>query len=258
MKRIIALIFILSLAITNSFANDVKEEIQEGVNFYLSFDGSLEADRSTGEGKAKNSASLKNQKFIEGISAKALVAKDKRIVIVFKRKDIIDFEEAGSISMWIKPIKWLHPKDMPVMKKTSFRKVLCQNFFLTTYSKNGYFGFERLTSPHLDHSAMILLYFANLKGIKANCRSYIDWGLKESRWHNIVLTWSPMTFKMYFDGKFKAETTIQRALKNNELNKNFTIECPAGTAIDEFIIYNKALSKEQIAKFYKTLAKDTK
>lgn len=256
-KNVILLLLTLSAAIC-VVADDSADAIQEDVNFYLSFDGSVEADRTNGAVKPANISNLKNPEYAPGVSGKALLSKNQRIVLTFKRENILDFEHPGSVSIWIKPVKWLHPKDMPVDEKTGFRKTLCQNFFLTNYSKNGYLGFERLTSPHLDHHARILLFFANLKGIKANCSSYINWGTEKDKWHNIVITWSPMSFKMYFDGEFKAETTLQRALANSELSDYFTIECPAETIIDEFIIYSKALSQEQVSRFYQILSKGMK
>ena len=258
MENFILLTFLLFWGIADVVANEANEEIQEDVVFYLSFDGSIEADRSTGAGKAINFEKIKNPVFTDGISGKALVAKDKRIAMIFKRKDILNFSEAGSISMWIKPVKWLNSEDMPVVKKTGFRKTLYQNLFLTNYSKNGYLGFERITSPHPKHNARMLLFFAKFKGIKAGYSTRIDWSRQKSKWHNVVITWSPLCFKVYFDGEFKGETTLQQKIKDNDLSSTFNVECPAGTIMDEFIIYNKALSKEQVVKFYKALNKDGK
>ena len=258
MKKFILLILVLFGGIAYGTDASVNNEIQEDVVFYLSFDGSIEVDRSVGTGKAINFERIKNPVFTNGINGKALVAKDKRIAMIFKRKDILNFGEAGSISMWIKPVKWLNSEDMPVVKKTGFRKTLYQNLFLTHYSKNGYLGFERITSPHPKHNARMLLFFAKFKGIKAGYSTRIDWSRQKSKWHNVVITWSPLCFKVYLDGEFKGETTLQQKIKDNDLSSTFNVECPAGTIMDEFIIYNKALSKEQIAKFYKALSKDGK
>jgi hypothetical protein len=258
MKKYVLLISATLAAGFAANADGIDEEIQENVKFYLSFDGTIEADRATGTPQAVNAARIKQPNFEKGIKGKALLAKDKSISLSFKRKDNLVFSEAGSVSFWIKPIKWKVSDEMPINKKSGFRKCLYSNFFLTAYSKNGYLGFERITSPHPGHLSRMLLFFANIKGVRAGGSTKIDWAKNPGTWHNVVITWSPRTFKVYLDGAFKYQTTLQRRLEDNDLSSNFHVVCPPDTALDEFIIYGKELPAADVLKFYKALFKDNK
>ena len=244
---------IITLAVSLVFANqsyaeeNIEELIQEGVTFYASFDGQINADRAAGANKPNNIYGKKIN-YIDGVKGKALNGDNERIMLAYRIAENIDFSKSGTLSMWIKPVSWATTANAPQQTNTEFKKIIVNEFFLTSYQKTGYIVLQRMTGNTIKRKDTLGVFFPSIPGIKASCRSEIDWNLDE--WHNVVLTWNPMIFKLFIDGSEKGKATLQRKIENTELSSNFAICCPAGTAIDEFIIYDHELSDENIAKFY--------
>lgn len=73
--------------------------------------------------------------------------------------------------------------------------------------------------------------------------------------HNIVLTWKSGTFKVYVDGEFKRQATIESTIIKPNLSTcilgsfNGTTECQVGRSSD-FRIFSTALSDEAIRELY--------
>ena len=78
---------IITLAVSLVFANqsyaeeNIEELIQEGVTFYASFDGQINADRAAGANKPNNIYGKKIN-YIDGVKGKALNGDNERILLI--------------------------------------------------------------------------------------------------------------------------------------------------------------------------------
>jgi hypothetical protein len=228
----------------------LEYRIQQGASFYLSFNNETPvAERATGDNKPGKTP--KDISYDTGIKGKALKTGDKYAPLSFNVKDNLNFERAGSVSMWIKPLKWKYPKDMPV-NKGGHRKSLFQGLFLTNYDpQKGYMGFQRITSYRVGGKDSLFFWIGGFKGTNGSSRKSIVW--PNGQWHNVVMTWDPLLFKIYIDGKLEIKSTVQRKIMNNEVARQFTVSCPDNTMIDEFIIYNRLLDDKEVMEYYQFL-----
>ncbi len=250
MKQVIISLLTFGLVIS-LFGDDIPLEyrMQEGVTLCLDFDkSSVTASRATGDNQ-----SLKTPNGIlyeAGIKGKALKTEETGIYLSFKLKDNLSFEKPGSVSIWIKPLKWKYPQDMPILKD-EHRERIYYLFFATDYQKKGYLGFQRVTSWRVGGNDSLRSWFSGFEGISANGSKEIIWA--DGQWHNAVMTWDPLEFKIYIDGELQITTIVQRKIKDDEIAKSFCVACPPNTMIDEFVIYNRLLTAEEIKKYYEYL-----
>jgi hypothetical protein len=252
MKITLSVITAMLLAGTCSGGDEdipLEYRIQQGASFYLSFNNETPvAERATGDNKPGKTP--KDISYDTGIKGKALKTGDKYAPLSFNVKDNLNFERAGSVSMWIKPLKWKYPKDMPV-QKNGHRQRLFQGFFLTNYQKNGYMGFQRMSSYKVGGKDSLSFWIGGFKGINGGGGKDIVW--PDGQWHNVVMTWDPLQFTIYIDGEEEIHCTIQRKLMNNEVSSKFSVSCPDNTMIDEFIIYNRLLNAKEVMEYYQFL-----
>jgi hypothetical protein len=239
-------------------ADALYEQIHEGVTFHLGFDKTIAfASRAAGKPEARVSGKLD---FAPGVKGLGLLSKEKGVSLRYTVKENLSFERPGSIAFWIKPMNWRKPVDQP-NDKAGHKKRIYQPFFMTKYKKSGYLGLERMSSHLVGKKDNILLFISGFKGIQAGMSC--SFNLDNGRWRYIVLTWDPLTFRLYIDGKEIAHTTLQRKISNSELSRNFIVHSPGRSVIDEFFIYKYALDSARIAKFHKyyrafTLKKNNK
>ena len=230
---------------------DIK--LNEGVTFSIDFNNeSLSTARSGGEPAKYISGS--NSSFVDGVKGKALYASGKAVSMGFKMKDNLTFSMPGTISLWIKPVKWKRPDDMPLEKDGKSKARLYQEFFLTNYNPGGgYLGIQRMTSPVNGGKDTIMVFCSGLKGVGLWIGKEVN--LAEGEWHNIVMTWDPKSFILYIDGEIAGRKTIDRKISNNELSDSFSVSCPAETMLDEVYIYDHVLSPESIGELFQVLQK---
>jgi hypothetical protein len=223
---------------------DVK--INEGVTFSLDFNsGSFFPARAAGDPVIQSSPKAT---FQDGIKGKALCSGDRDTCLRFKTKDNISFFTPGTVSLWIKPVKWKYPRDMP-LDQNRHKVRLFQAFFLTDYDPDkGYLGVQRCTS-HADTGSDSLSFFLlKFKNLGAGMEKSVCFNAGE--WHNIVMTWDPLKFQVYLNGNLFMRTMIKRRINDNELSPYFSICCPAGSMLDEIFIYNHDLTPETVREFY--------
>ncbi|MFA6176835.1 MAG: LamG-like jellyroll fold domain-containing protein [Phycisphaerae bacterium] len=226
----------------------LENKLQEGVTFCLDFNSdSVIASKSSGDGSALRGREPEGISYVTGVKGKSLESGDKGIELSYKFADNLSMENPGSVSIWIKPIEWKYAQDMPE-GDNGHREVICPLFFGTGYQRNGYLGFERMSSHKVDGKDTLLLFFGGFDGINANAGTPIAW--TGGRWHNVVITWDPLEYKIYIDGEFQRSTVIQRKIQDAEVAQKFSVNCPSRTAIDEFMIYNRVLTAEEVTKYY--------
>ncbi len=256
--KIKLLLFLVSSFATIVWAQDQKVpleyRIQQGVTFYLGFNlNSVVASRAAGDHEPTQI--VKKVGFVQGVKGSALRTGENGAELTFNLKDNLSFELPGSMSIWIKPVKWKYPKDMPIDKNGQRERVF-QSFFLTNYKETGYLGFQRMSSYEIGGKDQLKFWVSGFTGIEASSGRGITWA--DEQWHNVVFTWDPVQFKLYIDGELKAHSTIQRKIKSEELSDLFSVHCPPETVIDEFIVYDHLLSDEQVQEFYRYYADGAK
>lgn len=141
--------------------------------------------------------------------------------------------------------------DMPFEKDGKSKVRLFQAFFLTNYKPDGYLGIQRMRSHVNGGTDSIHVFFAGFKGIHAGLGK--DVNLAEGRWHNIVMTWDPMNYKMYIDGEVAGLCTADRKITDDELSSHFSVCCPEETMLDEIFVYDYVLPAETVKEIYEYL-----
>ena len=231
--------------------------LEEHVTFQISFEDSVEVDRAEGEvalQQGKHEDIQDGYSYVEGVKGKALYNTNPRgHVRRYQMKDNINFEQPGTVSLWIKPVDWkkLTP-DSPKQKNGRYNTITTP-FFMTGWSKTGYIVLERACPEFLGRSEMVRLLFPAFKNIRSYYSKEFKW--EDNKWYHIVLTWSGYNFTVYINGENVLAAAHKEQLKQSDMHKNFEVRPNAGMAMDEFTIYNKALSPEEIKALYDSMKK---
>ena len=68
------------------------------------------------------------------------------------------------------------------------------------------------------------------------------------------MTWNPLVVKIYVDGVERIKNVLQRRIVDGvDVTNTFGACCPEQTMLDEFIIYERALTAEEVKRYYEHL-----
>jgi hypothetical protein len=213
----------------------VLKEINPEVVYYVGFDdGTGDADLSVGDYKA----AVNGQPIFEpGVSGQAFRGAEFRYAV----EKNFQVDRPGSLSLWIRPHQWVWGEEEPLLP-----------FFLTDYKGDGYLGLERqgqiVKDGKLIRAGGLLLWFHYFKDIpnqSSMCAG--DW--KDGEWHFVVITWRGPRWELWVDGQSQFVVNLPRALKQEELSKQFIVS-GSSVLIDEFTIYRRPLTWEEIRRIY--------
>jgi hypothetical protein len=218
----------------------------DDIIFELDFDSDgTTADISAG--RPKLLAKVGELKFAEGLRGKALVCGEGGAKLMYRKNGNLDFSSPGTITFWVKPIEW--------GKAAEFSRVF---FFGMEYSK-GFLGIQIASGPKgvspLERNLnFTLLYF---KSIADTTLSIQGFGRgTEKRWHMIALEWDNHTIFLSVDGKPLSRKALQGTLSQKLFpGRHFSLgsNYHAKYLMDQFRIYNRRLSNEELKRIYETL-----
>lgn len=233
-------------------AQQTQDSLAENVTFYCSFDDSVEPDQSRGSDKIIVGNFDKSRfEFIPGVKGKAVLGKNNPQSLRFKIQDNVDFSKPGSVSLWFNPVDWIvQTKDTPNHGNTQWKKTYYNSFFATSFMPTGYIVLQRTTSHVPGGKDVLMLVFPCFKDItKSNVRLDLDLG--KNVWHHLAMTWDGLNYVIYLDGKERLRTSVPYKVTSDKLADCFGIGMSSGLAFDEFTLYDKVLSAEEIAGLYK-------
>lgn len=251
-----ALALLLCAGMIPAIATAQEEDpLYENIMFYHSFDGTLQPDQARGSDKIQNGRLVKeNFSFIDGVKGKAVYCAAKDDALYFVIKDNLDFSKPGSVSTWVLPKAWtVQTKDTPNQGKTKWKKTYSNGIISTAYNAKGYVVLQRMTS-HVPGGKDILWFgFPCFKEIKkSNVSKTCDFQL--GKWYHIVKTWDGLNFTVYVNGEELLKTAVPHKITGDYLARIFPINIGKGVAVDEYTIYDKQLSAEEVKTIYNKLA----
>ena len=247
-----ALALILSAGMIPAVITAQEEDpLYENIMFYHSFDGTLQPDQSRGSDKIRNGRLVKeNFTFIDGIKGKAVFCAAKNDSLYFDIKENLDYSKPGTISTWILPKAWVvQTKDTPNQGKTKWKQTYSCGIISTAYNQKGYVVLQRMTS-HVPGGKDLLWFgfpcFQEIK--KSNVNKPYDFKL--GQWYHIVQTWDGLNFTVYVNGEELLKTAVPHKITRDYLAQYFPINISKGMAVDEYTIYDKQLSADEVKALY--------
>ena len=232
-------------------------ELEQNVTFQISFEGSAEVDRAEGDDtlqQGKHEDVQDGYSYVEGVKGKALYnTNPKGHVRRYAMKGNINFDRPGTVSLWIKPVNWTKlTRDSPKNPNGRY-KTITTPFFMTGWSKTGYIVLERACPEFIDRSEQIRLLFPAFKNAKSYFSREYKW--EDNKWYHIVLTWSGYNYTVYVNGEQVISAAQKEKLKQSDMHKNFEVRPMAGMTLDEFTVYNKALTPAEVKALYDSMKK---
>jgi archaellum biogenesis protein FlaJ (TadC family) len=83
---------------------------------------------------------------------------------------------------------------------------------------------------------------------KSNVSKTYDFQL--GKWYHIVKTWDGLNFTVYVNGTELLKTAVPHKITTDMLSRLFSISVAQGMGVDEYTIYDKQLSAEEVKAIY--------
>ena len=252
-KNVFALI--LCAGLIPAFATAQEEDpLYENIMFYHSFDDTLQPDQSRGSDKIQNGKLVKeNFTFIDGVKGKAVFCEKNGDALYFEAKDNIDYGVPGSVSTWVYAKDWIvQTPDTPNQGQTKWKKTYSTGLISVCYNPKGYVVLQRMTSHVPGGKDVLWLGFPCFAEItKSNASKNYDFQL--GNWYHIVKTWDGLNFSVYVNGEEILKTAVPHKITADMLPRLFPISVGKGVAIDEYTVYDKQLSADEVKELYNKL-----
>lgn len=225
---------------------NIREKLlnDENLLFFVPFDFSVDAETANHhkEGKLYGEG-----KYIEGVVNNCIsLPESGKGNILYDIRDNINMKK-GTIMFWFKPYWWGDTKEG---KYTLL--------WIKMKDPNKFFAFHRSFSK--EHPTLLYIT-ANWQG---GLNFYTDDVLKKNEWVHIAVTWDAGINKiiLYINGKLKS-TGNWKDLSEDEsytpfslsLGKYYPVDSPINACYDEFYIFGRPLSEEEISSYYKETKK---
>jgi len=230
------LLFILVIFILMGLVLPVAALSTDDLTFYASFDSSISADISKGDGKPLDNVLTSGFEFTDGIFGKAVVAGSKDRDLAYAVAGNMD-DTRGTVSFWIKPIDW----KLGDSRQHVFMQIPGRMAFYN-YWQSATSGFYWMTG------STIIWGPGGVYG-----------GIEPGKWHHLAVTWGDRKAAMYVDGAQVSEaidmpTEFPRWNDSNRLilsDPSWTSDKTNRTAIDELMIFNRPLDPAEIKSLYR-------
>ncbi|MCX7598511.1 MAG: DUF6259 domain-containing protein [Armatimonadetes bacterium] len=210
-------------------------QVEDGLMFRASFDGSLESYSLAGAGQPVKITGGAEPTFAPGKYGQALLCGPEQALIHYQTAGNV-IPASGTISMWIQPLNWsLDDGSFHVFFESGGESASMGWLLLYKYYQNG----------------LILLRYADERG-HVGMASVRPEGWQPGQWHHLAGTWSPEASRLYVDGELVA--TAPAPVVAGRLGETFALgdngwHVPhpgAQTLLDEVRIYAYPLTAEQV------------
>lgn len=219
----------------------VREKLlsDESLLFFAPFDFSVDAEKAH---RNKVGTLGGEGEFVEGVVGNSLsLPASGKGTVAYDFRDNINFKEAGTLMFWFKPYWW--------GDDTSGNRSL----LWIRLSNRRYYALYRSF-----HAPAPTDLYAIIKGFGERI-STRHW--KKDEWVHLAFTWDAATFRYigYVNGKPAFISTMRWLVKYEDeplepksliLGRYYVSDIPIDAAYDEFYVFGRALSKEEIMGYY--------
>jgi len=214
-------------------------QVSQDVLFYASLDGHAYAEAARGERRPVESP--RNPVYVQGKRGQAILVGDVRGEYHYLKFDTADnFRiEEGTVALWIKPHGWSGAD-------RGFRY-----FFMIADEATCKFYIYRFVEKNL-----LVLAGNGIEGEWGSLGMSTDeW--KDGQWIHLAVTWKERLVKLYVEGRPIGQTLVPAEKFFRGMPPAFHLgfvttwsqgDKKAATAIDEFVIFSRALQPEEIIK----------
>jgi hypothetical protein len=212
------------------------------ISFYNPFEDEDSNNAQIARGSAVSRTPSGALQFVEGRYGKGILLYGKNQPLVYETAGNLDLA-GGTVAAWFKPLAW---------EKGDY---FIRQFFLVVGKDPGcslwlYKYHDRL-SFLVEHN-----YEGKHKVYVANAG---DFDFKKGVWTHIAGTWDANRIALYVNGEYIAgkvlptENILRGFAETFQISgQNQAPESPADTALDEFYIFRRALSKAEIRQLYES------
>ena len=215
--------------------------VKSALCFHASFDEGFDARFAKGEaaGRMVSLASDSGAVLVDGLRGKALRSGLGGATVRFPCEGNLQARQ-GTLSMWVRPLDW----------KGGGAGDKSHGFFKCGREDKGYWGIQlaRQYQP-----APYLVFFMAGYAWRDACHIHLgeEAGVWASdQWHWLVITWCEDRLAVYIDGRSAGARALSPPLSDRDRTSvDFSIGKSGGdeaTAIDEVMIFDRALSADEI------------
>ncbi|MCD6218766.1 LamG domain-containing protein [Candidatus Calescamantes bacterium] len=207
--------------------------------FFVPFDFSVDAEKAYHHKEGKL---IGEGEYIPGVVGNCLsLPAEGKGFVYYDIRDNIDFKK-GTVMFWFKPYWWGDSKEW---KRYTILWVRMEH--------GKFFYFHR--SFRQDHPTHVYIAKSDHKGVSFPTDNYF----KKDKWVHIAMTWDVGTKK--FIVRIDYDKTVRCRDKGDwegegfipvqlQLGKFYETDDPINAAYDEFYIFNRVLSDEEISQYY--------
>lgn len=220
-----------------------SDELEDSLKFSVPYDGS--PDAVLAEGAAKGAPAGKVQ-YIDGIYSKAIISGKNACAVRYMKADNLDFDNPGTITLWFK-IDCPHGTPGPAIPF----------FGIGNSADKGILMLTILNDPMKICPCRRQIGFLFISQQRKSKAYVVNSGEKRicSGWHLLSGAWSGNRLYVSLDGSPYRSFELEKPLSNAEFEycKRFAIGANYDKwqfSIDEFRIYGKRLSDDEINSLY--------
>ena len=221
----------------------------ESITFYHAFEDSAVADLANGKDRADV---LRKPVFVPGLHGKAMLCGKGGGFLRFTRKDNLNFDKPGTILLFYKPQHWEADKG----------KKLPRLFFWAIDNGRGYIGLQGANDPkHLCMCERPLhLYFLYGKRLPSKAYEIPPLGKEGCKevWNMLAFSWAGDKLYVKINDKPAKVLSHPLGLKDSDFPADYFSIGAANFwnyLMDDFTIYNRRLSEDELNQIYKTALK---
>lgn len=218
----------------------VISQFNENITFYAAFDGQPIADMSAGRGAP--TGNKQDLSWAAGKRKQALQAKNN--AILYEAADNVDFENSGSLAVWVALGERLD-RDAPV-----------QLGFVTIRHRGSGLALARQGGIK-NGEALMVIVGSNINKADSRALAFNDnsrhW--QENEWHLLVANWGKDYVELSVDGSVFNRSTVTHPLYAHTADDGTMSIAGNGTStspyrLDELFIFSRPLSNEEAAMIY--------
>ena len=226
--------------ITILFTNLLAQEKDARVTFKLDFDKQNKAIRALGDPNGKLLGKKEELKLTKGFKGKGMLTGKSGQALQFQAKNNISQTE-GTVTFWLK-LKEGHRWHKKLNKFCIYFEWRARGMIMRFYK------YSKYGRPFLHYTCkgtreVKTVFLPNKKT------------LNENKWHFYSFTWKDRTLNLYVDGEFIGNMILKEPMPSKKQGGIFSVGQNWGAGnesavIDEFTVYDKALSQAEIFKLF--------
>ncbi|MCF7853320.1 MAG: LamG domain-containing protein [Candidatus Pacebacteria bacterium] len=205
--------------------------------FHASFDyEDVLADVAVGDrGRDSDEA-----RYIAGLSGRALIL-DKESVTTYGLPGArhVTLTGQGTLLFWVQPLDWAHGAELKANP--------AYNRLVESRSPTGvYWCIQRMA--YTNGNERFMLYLTSPRTGSMPIHRVVTW--EDGEWHMLALSWNRREFAFYVDGRLVGAKCLGKPIAAEDSVPDLHFSPGMPTAIDEILVFDKQLSRDDIGAIY--------